>query len=55
MSSVSVSPRREHRRQYRRRRMSLWHKFVLLAGYATLAYGLIRGIVYVLVLLEGMR
>ena len=42
------------RRPVRRARLSLWHKFVLLVGYAALFYGAARGIVYLLVLLEGM-
>ncbi|MBR1586316.1 MAG: hypothetical protein IJ662_12300 [Clostridia bacterium] len=54
MNTVTATQRREHHRRYRMRRMSLWHKFVLLVGYATLAYGVIRGVVYVLVLLEGI-
>lgn len=43
-----TSPRR------RRARLSLWHKFVLLIGYATLLYALAQGVIYVLVLLGGM-
>ncbi len=37
------------------RRMSLWHRFVLLVGYAAILYALVRGVVYVLVVLEGMK
>lgn len=43
-----------HPRARRRTKWSLWHRFVLLAGYAALLYGLIRGAVYILVLLEGI-
>lgn len=43
-----------HLRTRRRRRWRLWHRFVLLVGYAALLYGLVRGAVYLLVLLEGI-
>ncbi len=53
MSSATATTRKEHPRRYRMRRLSLWHRFVLLVGYATILYALVRGVVYVLVLLEG--
>ena len=37
----------------RRARLSLWNRFVLLVGYVALLYALARGIVYLLVLLNG--
>ncbi len=37
------------RRPRRRSRTSLWHKFVLLVGYGTLVYGLVRLILLLLV------
>ncbi len=40
-------------KRHRRRRMSLWTRFVLLVGYLTLAYGLARGVVLLLTLLNG--
>ncbi|MBQ9264655.1 MAG: hypothetical protein IJ189_10700 [Clostridia bacterium] len=55
MSSAAAEHRTDRHRRYRVRRMSLWHRFVMLVGYAAILYGLIRGIVYVLVLLEGMQ
>lgn len=56
MSSVTENVKREiPRRAKRRPRLSLWHRFVLLVGYAAIFYGLARGAVYVLVLLEGLR
>lgn len=44
--------RRPERRR-RRRGMSLWTRFVLLVGYLTLAYGLARGVVLLLTLLNN--
>ncbi len=46
-----TSPRRGRQR---RKKLSLWHKFVLLVGYLTLAYGLVRGVMHVLVWLGGI-
>lgn len=46
-SHPQVKPRR------RRRRMSLWNRFVLMVGYIALLYLLARGIIYILVLLGG--
>jgi hypothetical protein len=45
----------EEERPIRRRgrRLSLWNRFVLLVGYLALTYGVCRGIVYLLVLLNG--
>ena len=37
----------------RHARMSRWNRFVLLVGYAALLYAAARGIVYLLVLLNG--
>lgn len=37
----------------KRAKLCLWHRFVLLVGYAALLYALARGIIYVLVLLGG--
>lgn len=39
--------RREHRRHARFR---IWNRFVLAVGYLALAYGLARGVIYLLVL-----
>jgi len=44
------SPRK---RSVRRSKLCLWHRFVLLVGYASLLYGAARGVVYLLVLLGG--
>ena len=46
-----TSPRRGRQK---RKKLCLWHKFVLLIGYLTLAYAAVRGIIYVLVLLGGI-
>ena len=46
-----TTPRRG---RYKRKKLCLWHKFVLLIGYLTLAYGLVRGVIYVLVQLGGI-
>lgn len=46
-----TSPRRGRQK---RKKLCLWHKFVLLIGYLTLAYALVRGVIYVLVLLGGI-
>ena len=40
-------------KRVKRAKLSLWHRFVLLVGYAALLYALARGIIYVLVLLGG--
>ena len=54
-----AAPREEKTRKFGKRkashraRLSLWHKFVLLVGYAALLYGAARGVIYLLVLLEG--
>ncbi len=45
---------REARRQRRAPRLSRWHRFVLLVGYAALFYALARGVIWVLVWLGGM-
>ena len=34
-------------------RLSLWHKFVLLVGYAALIYGVFKGVLYILIWLEA--
>ena len=49
MPNPSYSPieRREHRR---RSRFRIWNRFVLAVGYLALAYGLVRGVIYLLVL-----
>jgi len=47
-----TSWRIENRRS-RRPRIGLWHRFVLAVGYAAIGYGLVRGVLYVLVLLGG--
>lgn len=56
MSSFTGDAREEGalRRRGRKSRLSLWHRFVLLVGYAAIFYGLARGAVYVLVLLERL-
>ena len=41
--------RREHRR---RTRFRIWNRFVMAVGYLALAYGLVRGVIYLLVLAE---
>lgn len=57
--SVWAAPREEKEEKTRKKKaakrakLSGWHKFVLLVGYATLLYSAARGVVYVLVLLEG--
>jgi len=43
----SPNVRREHRR---RSRFRIWNRFVLAVGYLALAYGLVRGVIYLLVL-----
>lgn len=43
------------RRGSRRAGLKIWHGFVLAVGYATLLYLLARGVVYVLVVLEGLK
>ena len=43
----SPNGRRERRR---RSRFRIWNRFVLAVGYLALAYGLVRGIIYLLVL-----
>ena len=53
MTSCRVEEGRERRRPCRACRLSLWHRFVLLVGYAAIAYGVIRDILYVLVRLGG--
>lgn len=45
--------KRRKEKRVRRARLSGWHKFVLLVGYAALLYGAARGVIYLLVLLEG--
>ena len=47
--------RRGRRRRYRRGGLHLWHKFVLLVGYAGILYWLARGVIYALALLEGIK
>ncbi len=45
----SPTARRERRR---RTRFRIWNRFVMAVGYLTLAYSLVRGVVYLLVLAE---
>ena len=52
MTECEIGARKGRRE---RRGMSLWHRFVLLVGYAAILYALVRGVVYVLVVLEGMK
>lgn len=52
MTDYQIGARKTGRRSGR---LSLWHRFVLLVGYAAILYAVVRGAVYVLVLLEGMR
>ena len=52
MTDYQIEARKPRRRSGR---LSLWHRFVLLVGYAAILYAVVRGAVYVLVLLEGMR
>lgn len=51
MNNYAYTPRQSPRRA----KLSLWHKFVLLVGYGALIDGLIRGGIYVLVLLGGLQ
>lgn len=46
---------RMNRRRGRKPRFSLWRRFVMLVGYAAILYALIRGAVYLLVLLENLK
>ena len=46
---------RMNRRRGRKPRFSLWRRFVMLVGYAAILYALIRGEVYLLVLLENLK
>ena len=46
----SPMARREHRR---RARFRIWNHFVMAVGYLALAYSLVRGVIYLLVLAEG--
>ncbi|MBR4538682.1 MAG: hypothetical protein IKO52_07545 [Clostridia bacterium] len=46
-NTYSAKGRREHRR---RSRLRIWNRCVLTIGYLTLAYGLVRGVIYLLVL-----
>ena len=41
--------RREHRR---RALFRIWNRFVMGVGYLALAYGLVKGVIYLLVLAE---
>lgn len=50
MQAKHAAPRHA---KHKRRHLSLWSRFVLLVGYATLLYGLARGVIWVLVLLGG--
>ncbi len=43
----SPNGRRERRR---RSRFRIWNRFVMAVGYLALAYGLARGVIYLLVL-----
>ncbi len=45
----SPMARREHRR---RARFRIWNHFVMAVGYLALTYGLVRGVIYLLVLAE---
>lgn len=44
---------RRKRPKKSRKRLSLWSKFVMLVGYATLLYSAASGVIYLLVLLKG--
>lgn len=46
------NPYPPHGRRERRRhsRFRIWNRFVLAVGYLALAYGLVRGVIYLLVL-----
>ena len=48
----SPPPPRPPRERPRRPRFRLWNLFVMAVGYFTLAYSLVRGIIYLLVLAE---
>ena len=45
--------RSEKKKEEKRNRYGLWTCFVLLVGYATLLYSVIRGIIYLLTLIGG--
>lgn len=49
METYHLTSRREHRRQARWR---VWNRIVLAIGYATIAYHLVRGVIYLLVLAQ---
>jgi hypothetical protein len=45
----------EMKERSRGRGLKIWHRFVLAMGYAAILYLLARGVVYVLVVLEGLK
>lgn len=47
MNTHSSAPRK-----MKHSRLGLWHIFVLLVGYSTLLYCAVRGVVYLLVLMN---
>ncbi len=40
------------RRRRRHARFRIWNRFVMAVGYLALTYGLVRGVIYLLVLAE---
>ena len=49
MGTYHPTSRREHRR---RARWRVWNRIVLGIGYASIAYHLVRGVIYLLVLAQ---
>ena len=52
MNSYHPSSRRERRRATRIR---VWNRIVMVIGYAAIAYNLVRGVIYLLVLAEEWK
>lgn len=52
MNSYHPSSRRERRRATRIR---VWNRIVMAIGYAAIAYNLVRGVIYLLVLAEEWK
>lgn len=45
--------RMQRKNRCKQGKLSLWHKFVLVVGYAALLYGVATGVVYLMVWLEA--
>lgn len=48
----SRGARAAHSPRRRRARLSLWHRFVLVVGYLAIGYGVVSGVIRLLVLLK---